>query len=225
MGDPQYRKRGPRPQRLAATSGSPRPDQACAAAPRLRFPAATGAVRSEGPWRRPPPWLTHEPDPITLSRATGFPRAAVGRPCEPCLGPRRFPKRHFRSAGAEPLAFVVSLRLRVPPLRLLSPPPGAAVAAVLGVKRWLLPARLSQTPASSGLAFRFWKRALPGASSPLRQPRPRPEKMGRQHPWHTLSPGATRFHSCRFCSSEARLGSHIDPLRMGTRLLSRKPSV
>lgn len=61
------------------------PEQACAAAPRFSFPAATGAVRSEDHWRRPPPWLMH--DPITLSRETGVPLMAALWPCEPWLAP------------------------------------------------------------------------------------------------------------------------------------------
>lgn len=36
------------------------------------------------------PLANARPDPITLSRATGFPLAAILRPCEPWLGPRRF---------------------------------------------------------------------------------------------------------------------------------------
>lgn len=77
------------------------PRQACGAAPVSSATAAPGAVRSEGPWRRPPPAATAGPRPRYRSqsnRVSSDGRSAASRAM---VKGRAAPlRRHFRSAAS-----------------------------------------------------------------------------------------------------------------------------
>lgn len=99
------RKRGPRPQRQAATSGSVAARARPVVQPGVRFHSCTGAVRPESHWRSHP---RADLDPITVPRATGFPPVAVLRPLAPWLGPTAFRDVTSGAPRTERLVFVAA---------------------------------------------------------------------------------------------------------------------